>query len=68
MQHQATLASAAGILDTLSPLATLKRGYTITSDAKHNVIYSAKAVKANDQVSVRFADGEIVCDVVAAPI
>ncbi len=67
-KHQATLASAAGILDTLSPLATLKRGYTITSDAKHNVIYSAKAVKVNDKIQVRFPDGEIACDVLGATL
>jgi len=45
-------------LDTLSPLKTLTRGYSITEkDGK--VVKSAKNLKKDDLVSVRFADGNV---------
>ncbi len=44
-------------LDALSPLKTLTRGYCI---AEHNnkIIRSVKDVKQNDQIKLRFTDGE----------
>lgn len=44
-------------LDALSPLKTLTRGYCI---AEHNnkIIKSVKDVKQNDQIKLRFTDGE----------
>ena len=44
-------------LDTLSPLKTLTRGYSIvTQDNK--VIKSVKSVKQGDKINLRFIDGE----------
>ena len=45
-------------LETLSPLLTLQRGYTMTKkDGK--VISSAKKIKKGDKIEVSFTDGEI---------
>lgn len=44
-------------LDTLSPLKTLLRGYTITT-LKGNVIKSAKKLSNKDKIDLKFIDGE----------
>lgn len=45
-------------LETLSPLLTLKRGYTITR-AKNKVINSCKELKSLDIISIEFNDGSV---------
>ncbi|EJG1710155.1 exodeoxyribonuclease VII large subunit [Vibrio parahaemolyticus] len=57
MRHQ--LAIAAEKLDTVSPLATLKRGYSITQTEKGKVVTSADDVKTGDLLVTRLANGEI---------
>ena len=50
-------------LETLSPLLTLKRGYTITKkDGK--VISSSKDLKKKDKLSIEFSDGNIDAEVI----
>ena len=50
-------------LETLSPLLTLKRGYTMTKvDGK--VISSCKKIKKGDSIEVEFTDGSIEAKVV----
>ena len=50
-------------LETLSPLLTLKRGYTMTKvDGK--VISSSKKLKKNDKISIEFSDGSVDAEVV----
>ena len=45
-------------LDTLSPLKTLTRGYSIAQkDGK--TIKSVKELKTNDELDIRFTDGKI---------
>lgn len=44
-------------LDTLSPLKTLARGYSLTTTQDGKVIKSVKSVKKNDEVIIRFQDG-----------
>lgn len=46
-------------LNALSPLATLERGYTITTDQHGKAIEAAKAVASGDQLIVKFKDGEV---------
>ncbi len=53
------LAMAAEKLETVSPLATLGRGYSITRDAKGKVIRKAEQVQAGDTLHTTVADGEI---------
>ncbi|HCH5094684.1 exodeoxyribonuclease VII large subunit [Vibrio parahaemolyticus] len=57
MRHQ--LAIAAEKLDTVSPLATLKRGYSITQTEQGKVVRSADDVKTGDLLVTRLANGEI---------
>ncbi|EJH2590579.1 exodeoxyribonuclease VII large subunit [Vibrio parahaemolyticus] len=57
MRHQ--LAIAAEKLDTVSPLATLKRGYSITQTDQGKVVRSADDVKTGDLLVTRLANGEI---------
>ena len=44
-------------LDTLSPLKTLARGYSLTTDTNGKVINSAKEVNKDDELVIRFQDG-----------
>ena len=53
------LAMAAEKLETVSPLATLGRGYSITRNNKGQVIRSASQVKQGDNLRTTLADGEI---------
>lgn len=49
-------------LDALSPLKTLSRGYSIVSlenDNRKTVIISAKQLKKDDKIDIKFADGNI---------
>ena len=46
-------------LDTLSPLKTLARGYSIVEDCKGNVIKSIKNLKSNDEISIILNDGKV---------
>ncbi|NVD06005.1 exodeoxyribonuclease VII large subunit [Vibrio sp. JPW-9-11-11] len=56
-RHQLSL--AAEKLDTVSPLATLKRGYSITQNEQGKVITQATDVKTGDTLVTRLSDGEI---------
>ena len=50
-------------LETLSPLKTLKRGYTITKK-DNKVITSIKNIKKGDSINIEFNDGDINAKVV----
>lgn len=50
-------------LHTLSPLATLSRGYAIVSDAQGGVINDAKGVRVGDNINARLAKGKIIATV-----
>ncbi|CCN82271.1 Exodeoxyribonuclease 7 large subunit [Vibrio nigripulchritudo SFn27] len=56
-RHQLSL--AAEKLDTVSPLATLKRGYSITQLENGKVVTTDKSVEAGDVLVTRLAEGEI---------
>jgi exodeoxyribonuclease VII large subunit len=58
-RHRARLAQSAGKLDAISPLATLKRGYAIVSDAKGRVVATSKDLQAGDRIRARLSEGEI---------
>jgi len=62
---ESSLASIAGRLGNLSPLAVLARGYAVCWNADRTaIIRSAAAVVAGDRVRVTLHDGELHCDVV----
>ncbi len=57
--HQHRIATLAGKLESLSPLAVLGRGYSVTQDKKTGqVIRSAAELKVGQEIVTRFAQGE----------
>jgi len=51
-------------LDTISPLATLQRGYAIVSQLpERRILRQAASVKAGDRLEARLAEGTLVCTV-----
>jgi exodeoxyribonuclease VII large subunit len=50
---------AAGKLNTVSPLATLQRGYAIVTDADGTVITDATAVQQGDVIQTRLSRGKL---------
>ena len=50
-------------LDTVSPLATLDRGYAIVTTADGQVLHDAQQVQSGDQVTARLAQGRLRCTV-----
>jgi exodeoxyribonuclease VII large subunit len=53
------LSHAAGLLDGVSPLNTLKRGYSITSDEKGSVITQIAQLKPKQSIQIRVSDGTV---------
>jgi exodeoxyribonuclease VII large subunit len=53
------LSVAAGTLDVVSPLATLRRGYAIVSDAAGHVVADASALQPGDELHARLARGAV---------
>ena len=60
---RAQLGNFAGKLETLSPLSTLSRGYSICQDAQGQVIRQANQVEVGGMVQIRLHEGELVCQV-----
>lgn len=56
------LANKAEKLNIVSPLATLQRGYSITS-MNNQILRSVEEVKEGDTITSRLSDGELVADV-----
>jgi exodeoxyribonuclease VII large subunit len=54
---------AEGMLRVLGPDATLRRGYSITTDAAGNVIQTVVAVRPRSKIRTRVADGEFESEV-----
>ena len=48
-------------LNALSPLATLKRGYSITRKADGEVLTDAEQVSVGDKIEVQLSRGHLVC-------
>jgi len=52
-------------LDAVSPLATLARGYSVTTASDGNVLKQAKQVQAGETLTTRLADGWVESEVTA---
>jgi exodeoxyribonuclease VII large subunit len=62
--HQGRVATLAGKIESLSPLAVMARGYTITQDVRTGaVIRSAMQIRVGQSIATRFAEGEAVSKV-----
>jgi len=60
-KQQTLLGTLAARLDTISPLATLKRGYAIASDKDHRVILDAAKLKKGDEITLQLSKGQADC-------
>jgi exodeoxyribonuclease VII large subunit len=52
-----------GILRVLGPDATLRRGYSITRDAKGNLIRTVRSVRPKMKIRTRVSDGEFASEI-----
>ncbi len=59
---------AAAQLDTLSPLATLARGYSICKDSSGNTVTDAAQVHVGEEVQLRLSRGQLACRVLKGEI
>ncbi|MGI9427484.1 MAG: exodeoxyribonuclease VII large subunit [Bythopirellula sp.] len=63
-ERQSALTALAGKLDTLSPLAVLGRGYSLTHDEKTGrLITSSKRLRRDQRIVTRLAEGAVVSTV-----
>src|SRR5215213_8634964 len=62
-EARARLAAAAASLDALSPLAVLKRGYSVAEDRSGVILRDARQVRAGETVRLRLAEGALRCRV-----
>lgn len=58
-QARENLAHLAQMLDSLSPLGTLQRGYAIITDSEGRVVSDASTLSAGDEVNARLARGRL---------
>jgi len=63
--RRASLQTLSRSLNSVSPLSTLARGYSITVDSSSNVIRSSDNVKVGATITSRLSEGEIVSTVSA---
>ena len=61
LDHRVALLGRA--LHSVSPLATLERGYAIVLDANGKAMTDAAAAKAGDEIRARLSQGELVANV-----
>ena len=50
-------------LDALSPLAVLRRGYSIAENEKGEIISSVGQIKQNERVQIRLTDGKLKAEI-----
>ncbi len=57
-QEQSNFKIQLAMLDSISPLKTLERGYAIIKDSSENLITSVKSFKLKQQITIKLKDGE----------
>jgi exodeoxyribonuclease VII large subunit len=60
-QQQQLLAKNAQLLDTLSPLSTLSRGYAIVQKQNLSIVSNANQVKPSELIEVTLSTGKLHC-------
>ena len=61
---QQQLAVLAGKLNSLSPLDTLARGYSICKNAQGEILTDAKKVALQEKIEIQLYSGSLECEVV----
>jgi exodeoxyribonuclease VII large subunit len=65
-EYEGRLATIAGKIDSLSPLAVLARGYTITQDNQSGaVIRAARRLRIGQSIVTRFSEGSAISKIEA---
>ena len=63
-QKQQRFAEAVRMLNTLSPLKTLDRGYALVTSLDTNIpITNSKQITIGDRLNTKLATGEFICSV-----
>lgn len=62
-KHKTTLSIQANSLHHLSPLNTLSRGFSITTNAKNQVLSSTIDIKINQTITTQLADGKLYSNI-----
>jgi exodeoxyribonuclease VII large subunit len=62
-QQRQQWSGIAQLLHSVSPLATLQRGYAIVSDKRGALLRDARDVAVGDTISAQLAQGSLVCTV-----
>lgn len=62
-RHEGTLERLRGMLRALGPESAFQRGFSITLDAKGNIVRSIADVAPGDPLRTRLKDGEIRSEV-----
>lgn len=57
------LSKTSKVLSTVSPLATLERGYSVTTDQHGSVLRNAQTVTIGSTIKTRLAKGHLICEV-----
>jgi len=60
IQSRLKLSAVSGRLNTVSPLATLERGYSITQRPDQSVIHQATELKPGDLIHTRLSSGKVI--------
>lgn len=60
-KYENKLSANAAMLEQLSPLKIISKGYCITKDENGNTVSSAKQIENGTKLSVIFADGSALC-------
>jgi exodeoxyribonuclease VII large subunit len=63
-EKQQRIKAAMRALDTVSPLATLNRGYAIVTGKDKAIVRSAQAVKTGDALTIQVAEGSLNAKVI----
>ncbi len=70
---EASLGRQAALLDAVSPLATMARGYSIASridqkTGKATLLRDSRQVKENDKIQIRLHKGKVKCEVIQSDV
>ena len=58
--RQQHLSQAMAVLNSVSPLQTMERGYSISRDSEHKVLRSCDQVRVGDLISTHLSTGKII--------